>query len=111
MPRGHRLRHAQEADEGADRDDNALGTIDPMRARPIEDEGAQSLGGIVVYVIAQSIKKSRKDPIVDIECRISKTTVFAHPRTELSQQRPKVTGRRRSCREPATLESGLAGSS
>jgi hypothetical protein len=57
--------HAQEADEGADRADNALGTIDPVRARPIEDEGAQNLGGIGPCVIAQSIQEPRKDSLIE----------------------------------------------
>jgi hypothetical protein len=99
MPRGHRLRHAQEADEGADRDDNALGTIDPVRARPIEDEGAQNLGGIGPWVIAESIEELHKDSLIDVERRLSQSTVLAHPRTEFSQYRPEVTGRWRSYRE------------
>ena len=52
--------HAEEADEGANRDDDALGTLDSVRSRPIEDEGAQSLGGIGASVIPESIVSFRQ---------------------------------------------------
>jgi hypothetical protein len=91
--------HTEEADEGADRDDNALGAMNPVRSRPLEDEGTQSLGGIGACIIAESIEKSHKDALIEIERRLSQPTVFAHPRTELSQHRPEVTRRWRGNRK------------
>jgi hypothetical protein len=58
--------------------------------RAIEDEGAQSLGGIGVGVIAQSIQQSHQDPLIDVQRRLSQSTVLAHPQTEVAQPRPAV---------------------
>jgi hypothetical protein len=61
--------------------------IDPVRARPIEDEGAQNLGGIGPCVIAESIEEPHKDSLIDVERRLSQSTVLAqltlHPYTKL----------------------------
>jgi hypothetical protein len=93
------LRNAEESDEGADRDDNALSTIDPVRACPIEDEGAQRLGGVGAWVITESIEEPHKDSLVDVERRLRQASVRAHPRPEFSERRPEVSGGRRSRRE------------
>jgi hypothetical protein len=65
-----------------------------VRACPVEDEGAQSLSGIGACVIAENIEKADKDSLIDVERRLSQSTVLAHPRTEFSQHRPEVTGGR-----------------
>lgn len=88
--------HTEEADERADRDHNAFGTLDPVRACPIEDEGTHSLRGIGACVIPESIKKPDKDSLIDIERCLSQASVFAHPKAEFSQNRPDVTGGWRS---------------
>jgi hypothetical protein len=62
--------HAEEADEGTDSDDDALGTLDAVRARPVEDEGAESFGGIGARVIPESIEESHKNPLIDVEGRL-----------------------------------------
>jgi hypothetical protein len=78
----------EKAAERADGDDDALGTLDPVRARSIKDEGPQSSRGISAGVITNSIEKSYKDSLIDIERRLSQSTVGAHPRTEFSQDGP-----------------------
>ena len=67
--------HAEKAEKRADCDDDALGTLDPVRARPIEDEGTQSFGGIGACVITKSIEESHKDSLIDVERRLSQSTV------------------------------------
>jgi hypothetical protein len=84
--------NAEEADKGADRDNNALSTIDPVGACPIEDEGAQSLGGIGTWVIAESPEEPHQDSLIDVKRRLSQSTVFVHPRSEFSERRPEVSG-------------------
>jgi len=78
----------KKADERADGDDDALGTLDPMRACSIEDEGPQSFRGINAGVVTSSIEKSHKDSLIDIERRLSQSTVAAHPRADFSQDGP-----------------------
>jgi hypothetical protein len=78
----------EKARERADGDDDALGTLDPVRARSIEDEGPQSSRGISAGVITNSIEKSHKDSLIDIERRLSQSTMGAHPRAEVSQDGP-----------------------
>src|SRR4051794_26425032 len=84
--------HAEEADEGAERDDDALATLDPVRARPLKDEGTQSLSRIGEWIITHSIEKSHKDALIDVERRLSQSTVRAHPRTEFCQDGPFFGG-------------------
>jgi hypothetical protein len=86
--------HAEEADEGADRDNDALGTLDAVRARSIEDEGAQSFGGIGACVITKHVEQSNKDSLINVERRLGQSTVGAHPRTKFSQDGPSSCGGR-----------------
>jgi hypothetical protein len=69
-----------------------LAPIDPVRPCSVEHERAQSLGGIGVGIIADSIEQVDKDSLIDVECCLSHSTVLSHPRTEFSQYRPQVTG-------------------
>src|SRR5438128_11298529 len=78
----------EKADERADGNDDALGTLDPVRARSTEDKGPQSFWGIGAGVITNSIEKADKDSLIHIERRLSQSTVCAHPRTEFSQDGP-----------------------
>jgi hypothetical protein len=82
---------AEKAAERADGDDDALGTPDPVRARPIKDEGPQNLRGISAGVITNSIEQSHKDSLIDIERRLSQSTVCAHPRPEFFQDGPSFS--------------------
>jgi hypothetical protein len=70
---------AEKTHERADSDDDALGTLDPVKTRSIEDEGPQSFWGIGAGVVTSSIEKSHKDSGIDIERRLSQSTVSAHP--------------------------------
>jgi hypothetical protein len=81
----------EKADERADGDDDALGTLDPVRARSIQDESPQNSRGISAGVITNSIEKSNKDSLIDIECCRSQSTMSAHPRTEFSQDGPSFS--------------------
>ena len=83
--------HAEEADEGTDRDDDALGTLDPVRARPVEDEGTESFGGIDACVITESVEETQKNPLIDVKSRLGQSTVSQHPRTKFSQDRPLLS--------------------
>ena len=78
----------EKAAERADGDDDALGALDPVRARSIEDESSQRSRGISAGVITNSIKKSHKDSLIDIKRRLGQSTVGTHPRTEFSQDGP-----------------------
>ena len=75
-------RGTEKAHERADGDDDALRTLDPVRARSIEDEGPQSPRAISAGVITNRLEKSHKDSLIDIERRLSQSPVCAHPRTE-----------------------------
>jgi hypothetical protein len=86
--------HTEEADESADRDDDTLGTLDPVGACSIEDEPAQSFGWIGACVISKGIEKPHKDSLINVECGLSQSTVVAHPRTEFSQDGPLFNGGR-----------------
>jgi hypothetical protein len=81
----------EKADERADGDDDALSTLDSMRARSIKDKGPQSFWGISSGVITDSIEKSQKDVLIDIERRLSQSTVCAHPGTESPQDGPSLS--------------------
>jgi len=81
---------AEETDEGADRDDDALGTLDTVRARSIQDEGSQSFGGVGACVITKGIEEPHKDSLIYVECRLRQSTVGMHPRTEFSQNGPLI---------------------
>ncbi len=63
-----------------------------MWARPSEDEGAQSLGGIGASIIFESIKESHKDSFIDVKRRLRKATMCTRPTTEFSQDRPSFSG-------------------
>jgi hypothetical protein len=68
-------------------------------ARPIEDEGAESLCGIGACVIADSFEESHKDSLIDVESCLSQAAVLKHPRTEFPQHRPEFTSGCRSYRK------------
>jgi hypothetical protein len=80
MPGGQRpVAPRNRTKERADRDDNALGTIDPVRACSIEDEGAQGLGGIGACILTKILQQPHKNSLIDVERRLRQATVFVHP--------------------------------
>jgi hypothetical protein len=56
----------EEAKIGADRDDNAVGSPQPVKMCPIIDESAQSLSGIAARIISQGLKEPHQDHLIGV---------------------------------------------
>jgi hypothetical protein len=70
-----------------------------MSVRPVENKGAEGVGGVDVCVIAQSIKETDENSLVNVQRGLSQPTVSLHPQTKFSQRRPEVTDGRRIWRK------------
>jgi len=79
-------------------------SVPTLRTDPMADQDPKSSQCTAtskttgVSIVPKCIQESRKDSLIDVECRLSQAAVSAHPRPVLAQDWPVITSARGNSR-------------
>ena len=72
-------RGAEKPQESTHRDNNSLGTPEPMTARTLQRKAAQNLCRVAVWVAAVGGKKLDDDCLINVQARLGQSAMLVHP--------------------------------